>query len=418
MQFQFTEWQALVKLNRDGRLLFVTRMVRLFAYGFLSVILTLYLAALGLSNKQIGILLTLTLIGDAALSFSITAIADRVGRRKMLIIGAGLMIFAGLALATTDNLVLLTAAAIIGTISPTGSEAGAFLSIEQATLPQTAPDKYRTQIFALYSLVGSFATALGALAGGTLAQTLQEYGAMPLDSYRIIVIIYAILGALLALIFFALSPAAEATPSARPAEKKFLGLHRSRGVILKLSALFMLDAFGGGLVIQSWIAYWFYLRFGTQPAALGALFFGANLLAGFSALAAARVAARFGLINTMVFTHIPSNLLLLLVPLMPNLPLAMTVLLLRYSISQMDVPTRQSYTMAVVDADERSAAAGITWIARSLAGALAPMLTGLMFSNSLLSLPFFCAGGLKIAYDLALFISFRALKPPEEHDIK
>jgi predicted MFS family arabinose efflux permease len=194
-----------------------------------------------------------------------------------------------------------------------------------------------------------------------------------------------------------------------------LGLHRSRGVVLKLSALFGLDAFAGGFVVQSLVAYWFHIRFGVEPAALGGIFFGANILAGISALAAARVAARIGLVNTTVVTHLPSNLLLILVPLMPNLPLAIIVLFMRFSISQMDVPPRQSYTMAVVAPDERSAAAGVTGIARSVGAAISPTFAGAFLSISgLFSAPFFVAGGLKVIYDMLLYLSFRAVKGGEQ----
>jgi len=417
-----TGFQSLRKLTPEGRLLFSTRVVRLFAYGLLSVVLTLYLAQLGLTDEQIGLLLTLTLVGDAGISLWMTTVADRVGRRRMLIIGAGLMTFAGLAFVLTGNRVLLTLAAILGTISPSGSEVGPFLSIEQAALSQTVPGEHRTQIFAWYNLVGSFATAIGSLSGGMLAEVLQRSGSTPLNSYRLVILSYALLGVGLGLLFTGLSSAVEVGAARLPPPNapstptvSRLGLHRSRGVVLKLSSLFMLDSFAGGLVIQSLIAYWFYIRFGVEPAVLGGIFFGANILAGLSALAAARVAARFGLINTMVFTHIPSNVLLILVPLMPNLPLAIIVLLMRFCISQMDVPTRQSYLMAVVDPDERSAAAGLSNIARTLASSVAPVFTGLFLGASLLSLPFFLAGGLKILYDLVLYRSFRGLKPPEEN---
>ena len=195
----------------------------------------------------------------------------------------------------------------------------------------------------------------------------------------------------------------------------YLGLARSHRVVLRLSALFAIDAFGGGFVIQSLTAYWFYLRFGVSPAALGGIFFGANLLAGLSALAAARLAARFGLINTMVFTHLPSNCLLILVPLMPNLPLAIAVLFLRFSISQMDMPTRQSYVMAVVPPEERSAAAGVTGVARTVGASIAPVLAGLFLAHAAtMDLLFYMAGGLKIVYDLLLYRSFIKLRPPEE----
>ncbi len=409
-------------LTSDGRLLFNTRIARLFAYGFLSVVLVLYLAELGLTETQIGLLLTLTLIGDTAISLWITTTADRMGRKRMLIVGAGLMVFAGLLFAVTGNVALLIAAATLGVISPSGNEVGPFLSIEQAALSQSVPGERRTQVFAWYNLVGSFATALGALGGGALAQGLQGVGASSLDSYRAVVIGYAFMGALLGVLFTRLSPAVEVAPLPRSGAERGgaggrgrLGLHRSRGIVFKLSALFALDAFGGGFVVQSLVAYWFHLRFGVPPVVLGSIFFGANLLAGLSALAAARVAARIGLIRTMVFTHMPSNVLLMLVPLMPNLPLAIAVLLLRFSISQMDVPTRQSYTMAVVDPDERSAAAGVTGVARTIGAALAPVFTGPLLANpALMGAPFFIAGALKIGYDLALFRSFRALKPQEE----
>lgn len=408
------EAQFLRTLTLDGRLLFSARMVRMFAYGFLSIILALYLVEVGLSTDEAGLLISLTLIGDAGVSLRITTLADRIGRRRMLTLGAGLMILAGLTFALTSSFVLLLIAAIIGTISPSGNEVGPFLSIEQAALSQTIPDKQRTQTFAWYNLFGSLATALGALVGGGLAQTLQNTGTTPLDSYRVVLILYAGLGGILIIIFNRLSAATEVTQQVEQATKRQLGLHRSRNVVLKLSGLFMLDAFAGGLIVQSLIAYWFFVRFNVDVAALGGIFFGANVLAGLSALAAARMAERFGLINTMVFTHIPSNILLILVPLMPNLPLAILLLLIRFSISQMDVPTRQSYVMAVVDPDERSAAAGVTTIARSLGASLSPVLTGALLGASLLNWPFFLAGGLKIAYDLALYRSFRAVKPPEE----
>ena len=225
---------------------------------------------------------------------------------------------------------------------------------------------------------------------------------------------YGLGGLLLLILFMGVSPSIEVT-ELKTDVKKTLGLHRSRKVVFKLSALFALDAFAGGLVVQSMIAYWFHVKFGVDSGTLGSIFFGANVLAGISALLAVPLAAKIGLINTMVFTHIPSNILLMLVPLMPNLPLAIGILLLRFSISQMDVPTRQSYTMAVVAPDERSAASGVTAIARSVGASISPMLTGLFFSIPFLfNTPLFLAGGLKIVYDLLLFREFRAVKPPEE----
>ncbi len=405
-------------LSVDGRWLFAARLTRMFGYGFLSVVLVLYLARLGLSEAAIGALLSLTLIGDTALSLWLTTHADRFGRRRTLIVGALLMIFAAGVFALTQNYLILIVAATIGVISPSGNEIGPFLPIEQAALSHLVEAARRTAVFAWYNLAGSLATALGALSGGALAQALQDAGVAPLDSYRANVIGYGLIGLALAAIFTRLSPRIE--PDRPQIQRRVstidaFGLHRSRRTIFKLSALFSLDAFAGGLVVQSFVAYWFFVRFNVEPAQLGAIFFGANVLAGLSALLAVSLARRFGLINTMVFTHLPSNVLLMLVPLMPSLPLAVGVLLLRFSISQMDVPTRQSYTLAVVEPNERSAAAGITGVARTTGAALSPSLTGALLSSpAWLNVPFFLAGGLKIVYDWLLYQAFKTARPPEE----
>lgn len=403
-------------MDRNVFTLFSARILRLFCYGFLSVVLALYFAEIGLTERQIGFLFTLTLVGDAGISLWLTTTADRYGRKRTLIVGALLMTVAGVVFLVTHNVLILLAAAIIGVISPSGNEIGPFLSVEQAALAQLLPNEKRTQMFAWYNLVGSFATAVGALAGGWLAQLLQFRGMSALVAYRSVLTGYALGGIILATLFLLLTRDVEATTAsqAKPAHR-VLGLHRSRVVVIRLSGLFALDAFAGGLVVQALIAYWFHVKFGINAGLIGSIFFGANMLAGVSALLAVRLANRIGLINTMVFTHIPSNLLLILVPLMPTLPLAITVLLLRFSISQMDVPTRQSYTMAVVSPDERSAASGVTSIARSLGAAVSPSLTGIFFAvPALLSVPFFLAGGLKIVYDLLLYRGFRTMRPPEE----
>lgn len=411
---------ALRVLTTDGWLLFLTRFVRLFAYGSLSVILVFYLIGIGLNESQTGLLLTLTLFGDTAVSLYLSTRADRLGRRRMLIVGALLMAAAGAAFASIHNFLFLLIAGIIGVISPSGNEVGPFLSIEQAALSHVVTDKTRTEVFAWYTLAGAVATAIGALCGGALTQLLQKSAMTPVNSYRAVVISYAALGVLLALFFSRISPAAEvhspAEKSALPTNlHRFFGIDHSRQVVAKLSSLFALDAFAGGFVVQSFAAYWFYLRFGVNPATLGVIFFWANIFAGISALLASRLARRFGLIKTMVATHLPSNILLILVPLMPNLPLAVLVLLVRFSISQMDVPTRQSYVMAVVSPEERSAAAGITGVARTTGSAISPLFVGILFARpSLINLPFFIAGSLKILYDLLLYREFVAVQPPEE----
>jgi len=410
---------ALQRLTRDGWLLFATRFIRLFAYGSLSVVLVFYLVAIGLSQPETGTLLTLTLAGDIVVSLFLTTRADRIGRRRMLVVGALLMAAAGVVFASTRNLWLLVVAGTIGVISPSGNEVGPFLSIEQAALSHVVTDRTRTEVFAWYTLAGSVATALGALAAGFAIRVMRDATAT-VTSYRAVVVLYAALGLVLAALFSRLSRTAEATTFG---EKKAFqatfaglsGLDRSRAIVLRLSALFALDSFGGGFVIQSFAAYWFYLRFGVDPGTLGVIFFWANIFAGMSSLLASRLASRFGLINTMVGTHLPSNVLLIAVPLMPTLPLAIAVLLLRFSISQMDVPTRQSYIMAVVVENERSAAAGITGVARTIGAALSPLLVGFMFARpALISLPFFIAGTLKIVYDLLLYRAFVAVQPPEE----
>jgi MFS family permease len=412
--------RVLRTLSSDGWLLFVTRFARLFAYGSLSVILVFYLVGLGLAETQVGLVLTLTLVGDVVVSLYLTTRADRIGRRRMLVVGSVLMAAAGLAFACTSNLLFLVIAGTVGVISPSGNEVGPFLSIEQAALSHIVPSAARTEVFAWYTLAGSLATALGALFGGGLTQALQHTSMSRVQSYRAVVFLYAALGVALALLFLRLSTLVEVNrassgPVVSSGVASILGIARSRNIVLKLSGLFALDSFAGGFVVQSFAAYWFYLRFGAQPAALGAIFFWANVFAGISALFATRLAARIGLIRTMVVTHLPSNVLLILVPLMPNLSWAVAVLLLRFSISQMDVPTRQSYTMAVVPAEERSAAGGFTGVARTTGAALSPLFVGFMFArSSWINVPFFLAGGLKILYDLLLYKEFVSIPPVEE----
>jgi MFS family permease len=399
-------------VTRDAWLLFAARAVRMSGYGALGVILVLYLAAAGLDAGQIGILLTLTLVGDTLISLWLTTHADRIGRRRTLVIGAILMAAAGLLFAGTTGFLLLLVAATIGVLSPSGAEVGPFLPIEQASLTEVTPAERRTNVYAWYNLTGSVATALGALVAGLVVGALRDAGWSEIDAYRVILVSYAMRGLILIPIVRLVSPAVEVPPVDTSIARR-LGLHRSQGIVLRLASLFALDAFGGGLIVQSLLAYWFHTRFGLPEPVLGAIFFAANILAAVSALAAARIAARIGLINTMVFTHLPSNVLLMLVPLMPTVELAILVLLARFSISQMDVPTRQSYTMAVVEPDERSAAAGVTGIARTTGAALSPLMAAPLFAvPGLASVPFFLAGGLKIIYDLALWRAFRARQPP------
>jgi len=395
--------------------LFAARALRLFAHGLFSVVLVLHLTAAGMGEAAAGLLLTFTLLGDTVISLWLTTRADRWGRRRTLVAGAVLVVLAGAAFATSTSFALLLVAATIGVVSPSGNEVGPFLAVEMAALSEELPPERRTSVFAWYQLTGSIAGAVGALAGGALAGGLQARGVAALASYQVVMTAYAIAGVGLGVVFLGLSPATETrSGDAARTAPRWLGLHRSRRVVLRLSSLFAVDAFAGGFVVQSFVAWWFHDRFGIGPTALGGIFFGANLLAGLSALSAASLARRFGLVNTMVFTHLPSNVLLALVPLMPTLPLAVGVLFVRFSISQMDVPTRQAYTMAVVDPDERSAAAGVTGIARTIGAALSPLLAGPLYASAALSsVPFIAAGGLKALYDLALWRSFRGVAPRE-----
>ena len=389
----------------------------MFGYGFVSVVLVLYLAALGIPDLAIGLLLMLTLVGDATVSLWLTTHADRFGRRRVLVVGALLMALAGSVFAATSEPILLVIVAIVGVISPSGAEVGPFLAVEQACLSQVVPDRRRTLVFGWYSLAGSIAAATGALGAGLLTQALRGAGLSDLDSYRAVILGYAVIGLLMAVAFRAVSETVEARTVRDVGVRTRLGLHRSRSRVARLSALFGLDAFAGGFVMQSILAYWLTLRWDLEPAWLGAVLFVANLLAALSALAAARIAAHVGLVRTMVYTHLPSNVLLMLVPFMPSVWLAIGVLLVRFSISQMDVPARQSFTMAVVEPDERSAAAGITGIARSIGAAVSAVFaTPLVAVPPLGAVPFVLGGGLKIAYDLLFYRGFRDVRPPEEQE--
>ena len=380
-------------------------MLRAFAYGYLAVVLALYLASLGYDDLSIGLVLSAALLGSAAMTVVFATVADRLGRRRSVLIMSALMAAGGLLFASGAALPVLIIGAFTGTISATSSEVGAFLTVEQAILPQTAPAERRTWLFSIYAFGANVAQALGALFAGI-------FGALGGADYRPLFVLYALVGLANLAVYRTLSDAVELAHVDGP--RRLFALDRSRGIVARLAALFAVDAFAGGLVVQSIVAYWFHLRWGFGLEELGILFFGVNVLSAASLLAAGALARRIGLVNTMVFTHIPSNVLLMLVPLMPTGALAAALFLARMSISQMDVPTRQSYTMAVVDPSERTAAAGVTNVARSTATALSPTVTGYAFSIAALGLPFLLAGAVKIAYDLALYRAFRDLRPPEE----
>ncbi len=404
-------------LTNDGRLIIAARIVRAFAYGFLSILLAIYLKLIGLNDLVIGLILTATLINSVLFTLLASFYADRIGRRKMLIVYAALMSLSGAIFVATDNYVVLIIAALIGTINATGSETGAFLSIEQALMPQTLSDyKKRNTIFALYNMAGTFAMAAGILLSGLPPILQQQYQITQADAIKPLFLLYSLFGATLVGIYFSLSSKIELSTTIDTAKPLSQTLSpKSRKIVGKLSGLFAVDSFAGGFVIQSIVSFWFFSKFGIELTILSYIFSVAGVLTAFSFLAAAKIADKIGLVNTMVFTHIPSNVLLILVGFAPTPLLAIAFYLGRMALSQMDVPTRQSYIVAVVSEEERTPAAAITNISRNISQAISPSLTGSILQLlPLLSAPFVIGGVLKIAYDLVLYFQFRNIKPDEE----
>jgi MFS family permease len=397
-------------ITADGRLILAARAVRTFAYGFLSVLLGLYLNEIGFSPQQIGAVLTTTLLGSAALTALFTRVADQIGRRRLVQISTVFMAGSGLAFAFSRSYPVLILASLTGTLGATSGEVGPFLSLEQTMLPQTVDERRRTGLFSLYNVVGALAASLGALFAGTPAILQRAAGLDNETSLRAMFLAYAGCAVVALGLTARLSGAVEATAATALRGS----VRRSRGIVLRLSALFSLDSLAGGFVIQSLVAFYFNLRWGAGPAVLGPVFLWTGLLQAASFLVAARVAERIGLVRTMVFTHLPSNLFLMAIPFAPTLTWAIALLLARFALSQMDVPTRQSYVVAVVDPDERIAAAGITNVVRNVAQATTPVLGGFAMQTVGLGVPFFIGGGLKIVYDLLLYAMFRNVRPPEE----
>jgi MFS family permease len=388
--------------------------VRTFGFGWLSVVLALYLSRRGFSAAEIGGVFTATMVEDALLTMGLSAVAARIGPVRVMVFTAPLIVLGGVILALANAKWLLLLGAVLGTLSPTGQEAGPFTAMEQALLPGTVKSGSTTRLFGWYNVFGFLPAGLGALASGLCLHFALAAGLEDLAAYRMMFWAYALMGVALTAIYLRMggSPKKPTAPSARPAGR--FGLNRSRGAVFQLAGLQGLDALAGGFTMQSLLVYWFHLRFNAEPEAVGLLFFGTNLLSAVSFLLATRLADRFGLLNTMVFTHLPSNVLLLMVPLMPTFPLAALCLLTRHLLSQMDVPTRQAYTMALVAPEERPAAAGFTGSVRALAQACAPLVSGVAMATAATGTPFFLSGGLKIVYDLALFFRFRRVELPAE----
>ena len=402
-------------LSRDGKLLLAARILRTFGYGFLSVIIAIYLRFLGFDDVHIGLLLGSTLVNSVVFTLFASFYADRIGRRKLLVIYASLMSVSGAIFAFTNNYYLLILAAFIGTINVTGSETGAFLTIEQAILPQTIKDKKKMNtLFALYNMLGTFAMSGGILLSGLPSLLQEQYSALSnVESIKILFGLYSTVGLVVMIIYIMVSGEIEIKSSIKRTVKQPLS-PKSKRIVGKLSGLFAIDSFAGGFVIQSVVSLWFFTRFGADLTTLSYIFSAAGILTAFSYIAAAKIADRIGLVNTMVFTHIPSNLLLILVAFAPTLQLAIIFYLIRTSLSQMDVPTRQSYIVSIVDDDERIAASGLTNVSRNIAQTVSPSVIGYIFQSFLsLAGPFVLGGVIKIIYDLALYFNFRNIKAKE-----
>lgn len=404
------QWRLLPpETTEDAGVLLRARAVRAFGDGFVSVLLPLHLTTLGFGGIRIGAIATATLIGSAALTLLVGLIAYRIRRRVLLLRAAVLMVATGLGFAFVHDFWPLMLVAFVGTLNPSSGDVSVFLPTEHALLPQTVSARERTALFARYSLIGSLVAAVGALCAGLPELAARQTGLSLNQALDGMFLLYALLGVGALWLYRDLSPQIE--PEEGTATT---ALGPSKSMVYRLAALFSLDSFGGGFVIQSLLALWLFQRYELSVATAGTIFFWTGLLSAFSALVAVRIARRIGLLNTAVFTHLPANVFLILTPFMPNLELAITFLLLRSALSQMDVPVRNSYVMAVVSPAERSAAASVTAVPRSLAAALSPLLSGYLLGLSPFGWPLVIGGAIKGLYDLGLLVMFRAVRPPEE----
>jgi MFS family permease len=388
--------------------LYTARAARGFGDGFAAIVLPAYLVQIGFNPLQIGVVATAALLGSAALTLIIGLVAPRYDLRILLMFCAALMIATGIAMPSLQHFGFIALIAFIGTMNPTTGDIGVHVPLEQAALAHEVADKQRTRAFARYSLIGALSAAAGALGAGA-PDLLVSFGIDKLAAFKAMFYLYAALGLLAGILYFFL-PRGEKEEAASRSEP----LSQSRGTVYKLAALFSLGAFAGGFTVQSLLALWLFERFALSLSAASAFFFWSNVLSAFSYPVAARLGGRFGLINTMVFTHIPSSICLIVAAFSPSLSLVLVLLLIRSALSQMDVPTRTSYVMAVVTPAERTAAASITAVPRSLASSISPALAGALLGASFMALPLVISGALKIVYDVSLLLSFRHIKPPEE----
>jgi MFS family permease len=391
--------------------LYAARAARGFGDGFAAIILPAYLLEIGFNPFQIGVVATAALLGSAATTLVVGFLAPRYDLRTLLLACAALMVVTGIAIPSVQHLAFIAVVAFIGTINPTTGDIGVHVPLEQAALAHRVSDKERTHVFARYSLIGALSIAGGALAAGA-PDLLVSFGAGKIGALQAMFYAYAALG-LVGAWFYSRLPRAEVKEETAP---QATALGPSRRTVYKLAALFSLDSFAGGFTVQSLMALWLFERFDLSLAAASAFFFWSNVLTAFSYPVAARLGKRFGLVNTMVFTHIPSSVCLILAAFSPNLTIVLALLLVRSALSQMDVPTRTSYVMAVVTPAERTAAASVTAVPRSLASAVSPALSGALLSTAFAGLPLVVCGVLKIVYDLSLLFSFRHIKPPEEKE--
>jgi MFS family permease len=393
----------------DAGVLLATRGMRAFMDGLVSTILSSYLLLLGFSGRQVGVVVTAMMLGSAALTLLVGLRGHRINRRTLLLAVAGLMIATGLLFSVVTAFWGVVLVAALGTLNPSSGDVSVFLPTEQALLPMTVSDRQRTALYGRYSLVGFGVAAVGSLAAG-LPEAASTRGWVSLKSAdQLVFVLYALVGLGVLLLYRRLSPAIEP-----PGDRSRSALGPSRSIVYRLAAVFSLDSLGGGFVVQSLVALWLFRRFNLSVATAGLIFFWSGLLSGFSALVAVKLARKIGLVRTMVFTHLPANGFLILTAFMPNVWLAVACLLIRGALSQMDVPARTSFVMAVVTPEERPAAASITNVPRSLASALAPSAAGWMLDHSRFGWPLIIGGALKATYDLILLIMFRHVRPPEE----
>ena len=389
--------------------LLIVRGLRAFGDGYVSLLLPLYLVELGFSPLQVGIIATITLMGSGLLTLVVGLYAWRFHYRTLLLAASLLMAGTGVGFALLTDFWPLMLVAFAGTLNPSSGDVSVFLPLEHAVLANVVKDRQRTAMFARYSLVGTLLAATGSLAA-VLPPAVATVTGMPLTNViRLMFVLYAFIACAAGLVYLGLPPKLTAVGPQPKAP-----LHHSRKTVYTLAALFSLDALGGGFVVQSMLALWLHQRFQMSMATAGVVFFWTSVLTAASYLVAVRIAGRFGLLNTMVFTHVPSSVCLILVPFAPDLGYAIALLSLRSALSQMDVPTRTSYVMAIVTPEERPAAASITSVPRSLAAAVSPFLSGYLLSMSTFGWPLVIAGGVKILYDMLLLAKFRNIRPPEE----